>query len=336
MNEPPPAQVQHSVRAPGKAVVLGEYAVLHGAPALVLAVDRYCRASIGAQPGDRAQIETRFPEPRQADAPLGAETGVALVDLVRSALGGEHSAWRASLDTSDFFLAGRKLGLGSSAAALTAFAAAWAAFAGLQAPTLSAAIELHRRFQNGAGSGLDVAASMTGGAIEFRLDAGGVPHVGSVQLPNSVGFAGIFAGRSASTAGLLGRYHAWRAAKPQEAAERQRTMDGLAERGCKAAGLGESEEFLHAVERYGLELEALGEAIGVDIVTAEHRALTAMARRYGVVYKVSGAGGGDLGLGLAADTEALNAFRRAAEAKGFAAVDLGVDQHGLVIEERRQ
>jgi phosphomevalonate kinase len=29
-------------RAPGKVVVLGEYAVLDGAPALVLAVDRYC------------------------------------------------------------------------------------------------------------------------------------------------------------------------------------------------------------------------------------------------------------------------------------------------------
>ncbi len=328
--------VKHCVRAPGKAVVLGEYAVLHGAPALVLAVDRYCRAEISAQPGDSAHVDTRFPEHRHIDVRLGAETGVALVDLVRRALGGERCAWRASLDSADFFIAGRKLGLGSSAAALTAFAAAWAAFAGLPAPTLAQAIALHRRFQNGAGSGLDVAASFSGGAIEFRLDTSGSPHVGSVQLPNSVGFAGIFAGRSASTSGLLGRYHEWRAAKPQEAANRQMTMDGLAERGCKAAGLGESEEFLHAVERYGRELEALGDAIGVEIVTAEHRQLTAMARRYGVVYKVSGAGGGDLGLGLAADAEALSAFRCAAEAEGFAAIDLGVDQHGLVIEERRQ
>ena len=33
-------------RAPGKVVALGEYAVLEGAPALVLAVDRYAAATI--------------------------------------------------------------------------------------------------------------------------------------------------------------------------------------------------------------------------------------------------------------------------------------------------
>jgi mevalonate kinase len=113
-------------------------------------------------------------------------------------------------------------------------------------------------------------------------------------------------------------------------------MERIAESGCTAAGRGESEEFLHAVERYGRELEALGHAMGAEIVTAEHRALAETARRFGVIYKVSGAGGGDLGLGLGADAEALAAFRRAAEEQGFAAVDLGVDRQGLVIEERRQ
>src|SRR5690606_9995830 len=191
-------------------------------------------------------------------------------------------------------------------------------------------------FQQGAGSGLDVAASLRGGAIEFRLEADGVPRVGSVQLPNSVGFAGIFSGRSASTPDLLARYHRWRAEKPREAAERQRAMERVAESGCAAAGRGESEELLHAVERYGRELEALGHAMGAEIVTAEHRALAETARRFGVIYKVSGAGGGDLGLGLGADAEALAAFRRAAQEQGFAAVDLGVDRQGLVIEERRQ
>ena len=327
---------EHVARAPGKAVVLGEYAVLEGAPALVLAVDRYCTASIRSVPGETSSIETRFPDPMRSAAPIGRDTGVALVDLVRRVLGGERAAWRASLDSSDFYVAGSKLGLGSSAAALVAFAGAWAAWAGLPRPTLAQAIELHRRFQRGAGSGLDVAASLTGGVIEFRLDAGRMPHVGSVQLPKGVGFAGIFAGRSAATPDLLARYHAWRAEKPGEAADRQRTMERIAESGCAAAGRGESEEFLHAVDLYGRELEALGHAIGAEIVTAEHRALAETARRFGVIYKVSGAGGGDLGLGLGTDAEALAAFRRAAEAQGFAAVDLGVDRQGLVIEERRQ
>jgi len=336
MSRTPAVEREYVARAPGKAVVLGEYAVLAGAPALVLAVDRYCTASIRAASAPMSSIETRFPEPRRAEAPLGADTGIELVDLVRRGLGGERSAWAASLDSSDFYAAGRKLGLGSSAAALVAFAGAWAAWAGLPEPTLAQAVELHRRFQRGAGSGLDVAASIVGGAIEFRLDSERVPHVGSVQLPNSVGFAGIFAGRSASTPNLLARYHEWRAARPKEAAERQRTMERIAKSGCAAAGRGESEEFLRAVDLYGRELEALGHAIGAEIVTAEHRALAATARRYGVIYKVSGAGGGDLGLGLGVEPDALAAFRRAAEEQGFAAVDLGVDRQGLVIEERRQ
>src|SRR5690606_10516042 len=297
MTESRSAGPKRIARAPGKAVVLGEYAVLAGAPALVLAVDRYARASIRSRSGGTSGLETRLPERRRIEAPIGADTGVELVDLVRRALGGERSAWRASLDSSEFYLAGRKLGLGSSAAALVAFAGAWSAWAGLPRPTLGEAIELHRRFQRGAGSGLDVAASLVGGAIEFRLDTGREPRVGSVQLPKGVGFAGIFAGRSASTPALLARYHEWRAEKPREAADRQRAMERIAESGCAAAGRGESEEFLHAVDRYGRELAALGHAIGAEIVTAEHRALAETARRFGVIYKVSGAGGGDLGLG---------------------------------------
>src|SRR5690606_40382584 len=154
MTESRSAEPERIARAPGKAVVLGEYAVLAGAPALVLAVDRYARASIRSRSGGTSGLETRFPERRRIEAPIGADTGVELVDLVRRALGGERSAWRASLDSSEFYLAGRKLGLGSSAAALVAFAGAWSAWAGLPRPTLGEAIELHRRFQRGAGSGL--------------------------------------------------------------------------------------------------------------------------------------------------------------------------------------
>ena len=61
--------------------------------------------------------------------------------------------------------------------------------------------EADRHRKGGKGSGVDVAASTTGGAIVFRLTGSHEPQIGSVRLPNSVGFAGIFAGRSASTTG---------------------------------------------------------------------------------------------------------------------------------------
>lgn len=323
-------------RAPGKAVVLGEYAVLDGAPALVIAVDR--RATVTIEPGAAGfnHVETRSPESRLFDAEPGSDTGVPLVDLVRRELGGDRTPWRATLDSTAFFAGSRKLGLGSSAAVLTALACAWAAWTGAARPTLDALIALHRRFQSGAGSGLDIAASLTGGALVFRLDAARVPSVSSVQLPKGVGFAGVFAGRSASTPDLLARCHSWRAENPRQAAARLETMERIAELGCTAAERGESEEFLRAIDQYGRELDALGQAIGADIVTAEHRALAETARRFGVIYKVSGAGGGDLGLGLATDSEALAAFKTAAAEQGFPVVDLGLDRCGLIIEERAQ
>src|SRR5690606_227117 len=104
------SEPERIARAPGKAVVLGEYAVLAGAPALVLAVDRCCTASLRSVAGGISSIETRFPTSIAKDAPVGSDTGVALVDLVRTALGGERSAWRASLDSTGFYVGTRKLG----------------------------------------------------------------------------------------------------------------------------------------------------------------------------------------------------------------------------------
>ncbi|MFO7287524.1 MAG: hypothetical protein C0P79_011770 [Gammaproteobacteria bacterium] len=325
-----------TARAPGKAVVLGEYAVLHGAPALVVAVDRRATVTIAPSGKPVNVVETRASEVRVFEASPGRETGVALVDLVVGERPRDREPWHATLDSTAFFQGARKLGLGSSAAVLTAFACAWAAWTQAPRPSREALIALHRRFQGGSGSGLDIAASLAGGAIVYRLDGADVPHVSSVQLPNGVGFAGVFAGRSASTPDLLARYYSWRAEKPEEAAARQRALRQISQLGCAAAERGESEDFLRAIDQYGRELDALGRAIGADIVTAEHRALAETARRFGVIYKVSGAGGGDLGLGLATDSEALAAFKTAAAEQGFPVVDLGLDRCGLIIEERAQ
>ena len=56
--------MQIVARAPGKLVVLGEYAVLDGAPALVIAVDRYCTANIQLSDDLDCHLEIRSPEPR--------------------------------------------------------------------------------------------------------------------------------------------------------------------------------------------------------------------------------------------------------------------------------
>jgi len=324
-------------RAPGKLVALGEYAVLDGAPALVLALDRYAEATIAASADGVCHLETRAPLPVERRFAPGTASGAGLVDLV-AATASPPLAWQATLDSSAFFVGPAKLGLGSSAAVLCAWAGAFAAFAraagrDLPAPALPALIDLHRAFQGGRGSGLDVAASLTGGAITFSLDSSGLARIGSVRLPNSVGFASIFAGKSASTREFVAHYRAWTQAHPREAAAIHRRLSATAEAGCTAARGNAAGAFIEAIADYGRGLQDLGVAIGADIVTAEHREIGEHARRYGVAYKVSGAGGGDLGLACALDAQALEAFKTSVGNRGFRVIDFGLAEAGLIVED---
>ena len=330
-------------RAPGKLVVLGEYAVLDGAPALAIAVDRYCRASIEPSDDSECHLETRAPHARRIRRAPGEPTGVALVDLVCGETPSPRrlKPWRAVLDSSELFGAQVKLGLGSSAAALSAWAGVWTAWAAASEPrgpkpAVERLIRMHRAFQHGAGSGLDVAASLTGGAIEFRLEHGATPRIATVRLPKRVRFAGVFAGSAASTPGLVAQYRQWAAACP-EAAERQwQTMAAVAEAGCAAASNDDADAFLGAVTEYGRYLDSLGRAMGADVVTAEHRAIHAAAEDHGISYKVSGAGGGDLGIAFARDPDTLDAFASSVRAKGYRVIDLDLDLHGLTLEDSTQ
>jgi phosphomevalonate kinase len=324
-------------RAPGKLVALGEYAVLDGAPAVVLALDRYVEVTLDRSADDSCHLAMRSAEVVERSFAPGEPSGAGLVDLV--AASAAHLKWTATIDSQALFAGGAKLGLGSSAAVLTAWAGAFAAFARgqgvhLPAPSVEALIDLHRQFQGGKGSGLDVAAAYTGGAITFSLARPGLPQIGSVRLPNSVGFAGIFAGRSASTPELVARYRAWRTRRPQEAASLVGRLTAQAEAGCAALLGDDAAGWLEAFAAYGQGLEQLGQAIGADIVTAEHREIGVEARRHGVAYKVSGAGGGDLGVACAADAEALEAFRKSVGDRGFRVINVSLADHGLQVAQR--
>ena len=86
---------------------------------------------------------------------------------------------------------------------------------------------------------------------------------------------------------------------------------------------------------YGRALDDLGSHIGAEIVTKEHRDLIRRADRFGIAYKVSGAGGGDLGLAFGLDPEALRAFE-AAVSDDYELIELDVDAQGLTVETKAQ
>jgi phosphomevalonate kinase len=325
--------------APGKVVLLGEYVVLDGARALVMACRRRCRAEIAAVPGGRCRLITRMPEPSAVEFEAGASSGSRLVDALRAEpeLAPPWAAWAAEIDSSSFFVQTLKLGLGSSAAALVAFAGACRAAASKPGqPGLSALIRCHRAFQNGAGSGIDVAASLAGGVVEFRLNRDAEAQIGSVQLPKSVGFAGIFAGGSASTPGLVGRYRQWADSGSARAAALRRQMFDVASGGCAAVSEHDGAAFVAAIENYGHCLAQLGREIGTELVTESHRRIGDLAGEFGLAYKISGAGGGDVGIACGLDVDALQAFSASAAEAGFHVVPLAVDEMGLRVEEHAE
>lgn len=331
--------------APGKVVLVGEYAVLEGAPALVLAVNRRTRVLLD----DSYAEECRIAAPdigvhgahwrldgdgcvRWSDLDGAAAERLRLVTTVIEMLcaGNAPSPFDASLDTRDFFLDDThlKLGLGSSAALTVSLTAAVAAHLGHAVPSPQRLIAMHRMFQDGRGSGVDVAASLHGGVIAYRLHSS-APRIAPLAWPASLHWCCVWSGRSADTGELLRRMAVWRARAPASYGLLLRDLRLCAEAATMAIEAGNAPALLETIALYAQGLGKLGEASGVDIMSLEHRALSTCAAACGVVYKPCGAGGGDIGIALSEDPARLREFRARVARDGFREIELKLDAQGL-------
>lgn len=320
-------------RAPGKVVLWGEYAVLAGAPALVMAVDRYahCRLVPG---GDTWRFVSRgysapsqeVPVERLRDSsppPVGCvwygawHVLQALADVPLPAGG------LVELDTAPFYLHGSKLGLGSSAASCVALLGAFSRLIGRGAEAATA-LRIHQRLQDGQGSGIDIAAAWQGGTLRFQRPPGtGTGFTATPwQLPAAVHVRFVWAGAPAATADHLRRLQRWRESGGHA------ELDHLSR--CSEA-LFNAKLLLPALRDYVEALDHLDRSAGLGIFSAEHAALRALAMDAGVVYKPCGAGGGDIGAAFAANAEAAELFVRRAAAQGFESVPLETAPHGIEV-----
>ncbi|MEM9181904.1 MAG: hypothetical protein AAGB27_02015 [Pseudomonadota bacterium] len=329
--------------APGKLVLLGEYAVVYGAPALVAAVPRRARVTLE----DRADARWHVSTPGFSDQLLTFDRhddprlGEAL-PLLRAAL--DLLAYRGpgltiTLDTEAFFAPqtgasgeALKLGIGSSAALCVSLVGALSKKSGIDRPSLDQALAVHRRFQGGRGSGIDVAASLYGGLIAFQLaDPGKTPLVQpGAALP--VHAVWLWSGASADTRSRLDRLQRLQNERPKAFAEAVKDLTTSCETAITAVTTNSAAEFLASVTEFTARLADLDEQAELGVWTAAHRRLAALAGSFGLLYKTSGAGGGDCGLALHSDVERLQAFQAAAQAEGFPSWDLAAEQAGLALE----
>lgn len=312
--------------APGKLVLAGEYAVLAGAPAMVAAIDRRVACRMTTRQSGHWQLVSRGFEAHcrcQRDALGDAVAGPAMLighTLRALALDSrqlpEHL--HVEIDSRPCYRHGAKLGLGSSAAALVAVAAALAALVGRECE-LESLIAAHRAMQGGTGSGSDVAAAWHGGVIRFQNG-----QVEPVRLPDDLHCAFVHAGWSTRTRDLVARFESWRQRGEQP------TLRRLIE--CSAAVFNAGEETLARLAAFADALQTLDEEANIGIFSPPHLQGRALAARHGVLYKPCGAGGGDMGIAISNDANALAAWCEEAKTGPLSIIDAAFAGEGVRME----
>ncbi len=354
--------------APGKLILTGEYAVLDGAPALVIAVDRRVTA-------------------RRRTGPRGSSPFlVAVADEIASRYGADHPATRAAMeivvDSRAFFLGTTKLGLGSSAAvtvAATALAlssahdkvpvidrdavqsvAAAAHAAAQSARPRTAAAELSRRSRTPSrsdltaqlgsesiasgvrGSGADIASAVHGGVIAFQAKsepslAGAVTRL---TWPSGVILLPFFTGAAADTAELVASVAAARVANRAAVDAALAAIAKASRAACQACESRAPEiaanALLAALALAGHATDQLAAATGLPLVppcVADARAV--LAKCNGTA-KTTGAGGGDVAIAVIPDTEDVARARRLLIEVGCQPLDLSVDTTGVDLQPDAQ
>jgi phosphomevalonate kinase len=309
--------------APGKLILTGEYAVLDGAPALVVAIDRRV-------------VARRRVSPRGSSPFL-----LAVADELAKQRGPDdpavHAAMEIAVDSTALYDHGTKLGLGSSAA-VTVAATALALSAVHSVPVidralvLGVALEAHARCQGGRGSGADVASAVHGGVIHY---AKGQP-VERVTWPRGVALIPFFTGVAAKTTQLIAQVDAARIANGAAVDAALAAIAKASRAACQAAAVRAPDiaanALIAALQLAATATDQLASATGVALVPpCVTRARAALARMGGTA-KTTGAGGGDVAIAVVPAREDLAVARRLLGDAGCQLLDMNVDQTGVDLQ----
>jgi phosphomevalonate kinase len=344
-----------TVEAPGKLILLGEYAVLEQAPALVAAVNKQCKV----------RVESRYDSIFHFEAPNLAIPDVEFVldddgeahlvgkyqPEVRKKLGFVFSilnyvTLRSNqpipgaeifIDTGDFYHhdSGDKFGLGSSAALTVGLMQALSEHMGRSDWMQSLyyeALQAHRIAQGKLGSGVDIGASATGGVIRYRMPKSGTDAAEAIQAcawNPSLHMIPIWTGSSASTRNLVNRVKAFKEAAPSAYRRIMDRMIALSEQGCEAFQQQDMDTFLEVIQAFSDQERLLGRSSGAPIISEVHEHLSVLVDNAGGVYKPSGAGGGDIGIALCNDESTRERITQTIQESPFEILDLAIQFEGV-------
>lgn len=345
-------------KAPGKMILLGEYAVLEGAPALVSAVDRH--AEVEATENQRSEFSVSAPslDVEAIDFVVTSKGHVRFDPRIDSGILQRLEFFRLifehilnhfenrslpylkfKLNTDAFYSAeiNRKMGFGSSAALTAALIRVLLEKDDRDVSkekVMQIALDAHHHAQGKVGSGIDIAASTYGGVLVYRITGGESAlqyEVNNLDLWDTLSILPIWTGQSASTKKMVGGIREFKEAQPIIYDNVIQHLSRLSADGCAAFKQQDPDKFFEIVGDYHDGMDQLGQKSGVPVISPEHRRLNDIVRQSGGIYKPSGAGGGDIGIAFSTNADQLNHIKQKVEREGFKTLNIKIAGQGVQI-----
>ncbi|MDR9417843.1 mevalonate kinase [Gracilimonas sp.] len=350
-----------NVTSPGKLILLGEYAVLEGAPALVAAVDRQCEVHIDSLYNSTFQVRTpnlNLPEIQfnldgYGDAHFRTLVDSDTEDQLRFVLCilkyvtqnfGHIPGASIQIDTSSFYhrVTGHKFGLGSSAALTVSLLSGLVEYMGVEMSEMDLyqeAFQAHRFAQGKVGSGVDIAASATGGILSYTMpDNPDQPNgvIERINRPENLYMSCIWAGYAASTRNFVRSVNEFKEENPSAYKSIITKMCDLSKEGVKSFGSGDVDTFLEVISGFTECERELGKRSNTEIMSDVHEEIYSIVKSQGGTYKPSGAGGGDIGIAFCNSEHTMTKIKQAIDNSVFDLMNLEAQPAGVEISKTQE
>jgi mevalonate kinase len=283
--------MQLKTSAPGSLMLLGEYGVLHGQHALICAVDKYIRVLLSPRTDERIEIfsakyhrsvYTTFIKQLTIEPPF--QFVLAVLKYYQSKL--THGC---TIEIESDFSA--QMGLGSSAAVTVAILSALTIWLGIHT-SLRELVRIGRlivRRVQGVGSGADVAASVYGGIIGYRVQPLTVE-----QYPVRYPLTALYAGFKTPTAVAIKQVYDRFAGCPQIF---RQICRGIGQCGLAGMQLVRQQDWQQLGKIMTVQ-QGLLTALGVNTPLLQDMVDSLCAQTMILGAKISGSGLGDCVIGL--------------------------------------
>jgi mevalonate kinase len=271
------------VSAPGSLMLLGEHAVLRGESALVAAINQRIRVELTPNQDAQIQIHSALGEHIGS---LGAIGDHPKLRFVLAAIGAHEQSISTGFDLRISAPFSDQVGFGSSAAVSVAVHGALLRWIEGAMPTqehlFRQALATMRSVQ-GRGSGADIAASVYGGVVAYRMDA--IDEVFPIATPISA----IYCGYKCATPEVLARMEEAYAQDPAHYDALYKRIGACADQGIRGLRAGDLQEVARAMELQQTCMVELGlNTAELDEIVAAMQPLNGLSGT-----KISGSGLGD-------------------------------------------